>query len=97
MTSEVAAASGVVSGVRTKIGRPRTRTLEEERAYEARWLREYKAKQRASGKLPKLLHPEIVNRRKQRGGRKTAELIRTGKYHLPVPGMGWKTSLKETE
>ena len=90
---ETAVASEDLSGVRTKIGRPRTRTLEEEKAYERNWLKEYKRKQRASGKLPKLLHPEVVNRRKQRGGRRTAQLIREGVHHLPVPGMGWKTSL----
>ncbi len=77
-----------------RTGRPRTRTLEEERAYETAWMFAYREKQRAAGTWPKRLHPEVVNRRKQRGGRRTAELIRLGVHTLPVPGMGWKTSLQ---
>lgn len=77
-----------------RTGRPRTRTLEEERAAETLWMRNYREKLRANKKIPKLLHPEVVNRRKQRGGRRTAELIRQGVHTIPVPGMGWKTTLK---
>jgi hypothetical protein len=32
------------------------------------------------------LHPEVVNRRKQAGGRRTAELLRIGVYSLPLVG-----------
>lgn len=36
----------------------------------------------------KPLHPDVRNRRKSAGGRKTAEMIKAGIYSLPVPGRG---------
>ncbi len=69
-----------------KTGRPKTRTLEDKREYERRWMAEYRAKLRKVGKLPKLLHPEVANRRRGAGGRRSAELIRTGVYYVAVPG-----------
>ena len=36
------------------------------------------------------LHPDVINRRKSAGGRKTAEMIKQGIYYLPVPGKGHK-------
>lgn len=77
-----------------RTGRPRIRTLEQEKEYERNWIAKYREKLRTIGKMPMRLHPEVVNRRKQRGGRRTAELIRLGVHHVPVPGMGWKTTLQ---
>ncbi len=34
----------------------------------------------------KLLHPEVANRRKQAGGRRSAEMIKAGEYRMAVPG-----------
>jgi len=76
------------------MGRPATRTLEDKREYERKWMREYRAKLRKVGKLPKLLHPEVVNRRKGAGGRRSAEMIRQGAYRVAIPGFGWKTVVK---
>lgn len=70
-----------------RTGRPRTLTDEELRERERRWIADYRAKLRAAKdpRVKKLLHPEVTNRRKARGGRRTAELIRQGFINIPVP------------
>ena len=34
----------------------------------------------------KLLHPEVANRRRQIGGRRSAEMVRQGVYFMARPG-----------
>lgn len=62
--------------------------LEDKLAYNRKWLAEYRAKYGRGGKnAPRRrpTPPEVLSRRRSKGGQKAAQMIRDGVYQLTVP------------